>query len=48
MTRQRIHASTWHERVAHWRNTGLSADAYAREHDIVSEGCLYLSRPAWL
>ena len=44
MTRQRIPASTWHERVAHWRDTGLSADAYAREHDIDLERLKYWAR----
>lgn len=44
MTRQRIPASTWHERVAHWRGSGLSADAYAREHDIGLERLKYWAR----
>lgn len=44
MTRQRIPASTWHERVAHWRNTGLSADAYGREHNIDLERLKYWAR----
>lgn len=44
MTRHRIPASTWHERVAHWRDTGLSAEAYAREHDIALERLKYWAR----
>lgn len=44
MTRQRIPASTWHERVAHWRSSGLSAEAYAREHDIGLERLKYWAR----
>jgi hypothetical protein len=44
MTRHRIPASTWHERVAHWRSTGLSAAAYAREHDIGLERLKYWAR----
>ena len=44
MTRQGIRASTWHERVAHWRSSGLSADAYAREHDIGLERLKYWAR----
>jgi hypothetical protein len=44
MTRLRIPASTWHERVAHWRSTGLSAAAYTREHDIDLERLKYWAR----
>jgi hypothetical protein len=44
MTRHRIPASTWHERVAHWRSTGLSAEAYAREHDIGVDRLKYWAR----
>jgi hypothetical protein len=44
MTRQRIPASTWHERVAHWRSSGLSAEAYAHEHDIGLERLKYWAR----
>jgi len=44
MTRQRIPASTWHERVAHWRGSGLPADVYAREHDIGLERLKYWAR----
>jgi hypothetical protein len=44
MTRRRIPASTWHERVAHWRGTGLSAEAYCRDHDIGVERLKYWAR----
>jgi hypothetical protein len=44
MTRHRVPASTWHERVAHWCSTGLSAEAYAREHDIGVERLKYWAR----
>lgn len=44
MTRHRIPASTWHERVAHWRSTGLSAEVYCRDHDIGVERLKYWSR----
>lgn len=44
MTRHRIPASTWHERVAHWRSTGLSAESYGREHDIGVERLKYWAR----
>lgn len=44
MTRHRIPASTWHERVAHWRGTGLSAEAYCRDHDIGVERLRYWAR----
>lgn len=44
MTRHRIPASTWHERVAHWRSTGLSAEAYCRDHDIGLERLKYWAR----
>ena len=44
MTRQRIPASTWHERVAHWRSTGLSAEGYAGKHDIDLERLKYWAR----
>jgi len=44
MTRQRIPASTWHERVAHWRSSGLSAQAYAHEHHIGVERLKYWAR----
>lgn len=41
MTRHRIPESTWHERVAHWRSSGLTAEGYAREHDIGLERLMY-------
>jgi len=44
MTRLQIPASTWHERVAHWRGTGLSAEAYCRDHDIGVERLKYWAR----
>lgn len=44
MTRQRIPASTWHERVAHWRSSGLSAHAYSQEHNIGLERLKYWAR----
>ena len=44
MTRQRIPASTWHERVAQWRSSGLSAQAYAHEHNIGVERLKYWVR----
>ena len=44
MTRQRIPASTWHERVAHWRSSGLPVEDYAREHDISLERLEYWAR----
>ena len=44
MTRHRIPASTWHERVAHWRSTGLSAETYCRDHDIGVERLKYWAR----
>lgn len=44
MTRHRIPASTWHERVTHWRGTGLSVEAYSREHDIGVERLKYWVR----
>jgi hypothetical protein len=44
ITRQRIPALTWHKRVAHWRSTGLSPEAYAREHDIGLERLKYWVR----
>lgn len=34
MARHRIAASTWHERVAHWRSTGLLAVACCCDHEI--------------
>lgn len=44
MTRQRIPASTWHERVEQWRNSGLSAQAYAHEHSIGVERLKFWAR----
>ena len=44
MTRQRIPASTWHERIAHWRSSGMTAQAYAHEHDIGLERLKYWAR----
>ena len=44
MTRHRILALTWHERVAQWRSSGLTAEAYAREHDIGLERLMYWAR----
>jgi hypothetical protein len=44
MTRHRIPASIWHERVAQWRSSGLTAETYAREHDIGLERLMYWAR----
>ncbi|WP_027867333.1 IS66 family insertion sequence element accessory protein TnpA [Massilia alkalitolerans] len=44
MTRHRIPASIWHERVAQWRSSGLTAEAYASEHDIGLERLMYWAR----
>ena len=44
MTRHRIPASIWHERVAQWRSSGLSAQAYAHEHKIGVERLQYWAR----
>jgi hypothetical protein len=34
MNRHRVPASTWHQRVAEWRSSGLSAQAHADEQNI--------------
>lgn len=41
MTRQRIAASTWQERVVRWRSSGLTAQAFASEHGIGLERLKY-------
>lgn len=44
MASQRVPASTWRERVAQWRSSGLSAQAYAEQSNIPRERLAYWAR----
>jgi len=43
MTNSRTPATTWHERVAQWRSSGLTARAYADENNLSLERLRYWS-----
>jgi hypothetical protein len=41
---QRISASAWRDRVAQWRSSGLSAQAYAEQYSVPAERLNYWAR----
>lgn len=44
MASQRIPASTWRERVAQWRSSGMPAREYAEQHGFPLERLTYWAR----
>jgi hypothetical protein len=44
MANQRFSASAWRDRVAQWRSSGLSAQAYAEQYSVPAERLNYWAR----